>query len=136
MLFHFSFLSFSLLFSSYIYLFHFIFFSLIIIIIVIIIFIYIFVHFGWLKFFFHIALFLCLSFESYDRWHCYIYLSFFYVCLHERVWVCTILPSHKHCVHDMSEALYLGLSNFRIRGDCVAVPRWMYFTSGHCENPS
>jgi len=41
---------------------------------------------------------------------------------------------HTHCVHDMSEALYLGLSNFRIIGDCVTVPRWMYFPSGHYEN--
>jgi len=24
----------------------------------------------------------------------------------------------------------------RIRGDCVAMSQWMYFPSGHCENPS
>jgi len=27
-----------------------------------------------------------------------------------------------------------GSELFRIRGDCVAVPQWMYFPSGHCEN--
>jgi len=35
--------------------------------------------------------------------------------------------THIHCVHDMSDVLYPGLSNFRIRGDCVAVSWWMYF---------
>jgi len=29
--------------------------------------------------------------------------------------------THTHYVHNMSGALYPGLSNFRNRGDCVAV---------------
>jgi len=39
-------------------------------------------------------------------------------------------------VHDMSATLYPGLSSLELEGDCVAVPQWMYFPSGHCENPS
>jgi len=39
-------------------------------------------------------------------------------------------------VHDMSEALYLGLSSLELEGDCVVVPQWMYFPSGHCKNPN
>jgi len=29
-----------------------------------------------------------------------------------------------------------GFELLRIRGDCVAMSQWMYFPSGHCENPS
>ena len=29
-----------------------------------------------------------------------------------------------------------GSELLRIKGDCVAVSRWMYFPSGHYENPS
>ena len=36
---------------------------------------------------------------------------------------------------NMSAALYPGLSSLELEGDCVAVPQWMYFPSGHCENP-
>ena len=39
-------------------------------------------------------------------------------------------------VHDMSEALYSGLSSLELEGDCVVVPQWMYFPSGHWENHS
>jgi len=39
-------------------------------------------------------------------------------------------------VHEMSAVLYLGLSSLKLKGDCVAVSQWMYFPSGHCENPS
>jgi len=39
-------------------------------------------------------------------------------------------------VHDTSAALYSGLSSIELEGGYVAVPQWMYFPSGHSENPS
>jgi len=39
-------------------------------------------------------------------------------------------------VYDMSGILYPGLSSLELEGDSVAVPQWMYFPSGHYENPS
>jgi len=43
--------------------------------------------------------------------------------------------THTHCAYHewgpIPGSVYL-----RIRGDCVAVPQWMNFPSGHCENPS
>jgi len=68
----------------------------------------------------------------------YIYLFVFRHCLSTGRGLGMYYPpfTHTHYVHDLSGALYPGLSNFRSRGDCVVVSQWMYFPSGHCENPS
>ena len=136
----FSLFFFILFFSSYIYLFFFVFVLFLIYYIIIIIIVYIFVNFGWLNYLFIYLLFILLYFYAWilnsriDDFIIYICLVFLFVC--RKGFEYALSSVHTHCVHDMSEALYLGVSNFRIKGDCVTLSQWMYFPSGHCENPS
>ena len=129
-------------FSSYIYLFCFILFYFSFIIIIIIVYIYIFLILD--DWFFIYLLLILLYFHAWilnskiDDFIIYIFVWFFYLFAGRDLGMHypPFTHTHTHCVYDMSGALYSGLSNFRIRGDCVAVSQWMYFPSGHCENPS
>jgi len=53
------------------------------------------------------------------------------------VWVYIVFSLHTHTFYLLHEwGPIPGSELLRIRGDCVAVSQWMYFPSGHCENPN
>jgi len=97
---------------------------------------------NWCGFFF--IFFLPLPFliflSLFDMWN-YCMCMFFFILVFGIIARCgfgyTLYSPFTHTFCSLYEWGFIpGSELLRIRGDCVAVPQWMYFPSGHCENPN